>query len=159
MRVRRSKGNIVISQTGFEADAIREMKQSGLRITLPRVQVVRILTLADRPLSAYQIHQEIVANGAKVDVVSVYRILETLLKLNLIHHIGLTNGYMACRLEDAHESEAEHIVCSECGKVTELQMPATILQETMSQLVNLGYSLIQARLEVLATCRTCLEKT
>jgi Fe2+ or Zn2+ uptake regulation protein len=155
MRVRRQKGAIVVSQSGFEAHAVGRLKQGGFRITLPRVQVVRALSLAERPLSAYGIHQEIIASGARVDVVSVYRILETLSQLGLVHHIGIVDGYMACRLDETHDEEAEHVVCSECGRVTELTMPDGVLRATNGQLVALGYRPKQTRVEILAVCPEC----
>ena len=155
MRVRRRKGAIVVSQGGFEAGAVDRLKQAGFRVTLPRVQVIRTLAMADKPLSAYGIHQEIIASGARVDVVSVYRILETLAKLCLIHHVGIVDGYMACKLDDTHESEAEHVVCTECGRVTELPLPPAVTDTTNGQLMALGFSPKQTRVEILAVCPNC----
>lgn len=106
-------------------------------------------------MTAYGIHQEIVASGAKVDVVSVYRILETLSKLGLVHHIGIVDGFMACRMEDAHQEEAEHVVCETCGRVTELVMPPIVITETNEQLKQLGFEVRQTRVEILAVCPDC----
>jgi len=111
--------------------------------------------LAEKPLSAYGIHQEIVASGAKVDVVSVYRTLETLSKMSLVHHIGIVDGYMACRFDDTHEEEAQHVVCTECGKVTELELPPAVTDMTNRQLKDLGYVPRQTRVEILAVCPSC----
>lgn len=156
MRVKRRKGAIQVAQTGFEAGAVERLKQVGHRVTLPRVQVLRTLALAEKPLSAYGIHQEIIASGAKVDVVSVYRTLETLSKLGLVHHIGIVDGFMACRLNDTHEEEAEHIVCTSCGRVTELSLPEEVTQSTNIQLQALGYIPQQTRVEILAVCPDCV---
>lgn len=144
-----------MAQTGFEAFAVERMKQAGHRVTVPRVRVIRTLSQAQRPKTAYGIHQEIVASGGKVDVVSVYRILQTLSDLGLVHHIGIVDGYMACRLQDSHEEECEHVVCSECGKVTELTMPESILDTTHQQLHGLGFAPKQTRIEILAVCPEC----
>lgn len=145
------------SQTGFEADAIVRLKQAGYRTTLPRVQVLRVLALSDKPMSAYKIHQEIVAHGARVDVVSVYRTIEILSKLHLVHHVGIADGYTPCRLDDCHETDSQHVVCGECGIVTELAMPPQIPMIAGSQLHELGYKLGHTRVEILATCRDCLD--
>lgn len=155
MRIRRQKGAIVVAQTGFEAFAIDKMKRAGHRVTVPRVRVVRTLSQAQRPMTAYGIHQEIVASGGKVDVVSVYRILQALSDLGLVHHIGIVDGYMACRLEDSHEEECEHVVCTECGRVTELSMPSSILDTAQEQLSLLGFAMKQTRVEILAVCPDC----
>lgn len=155
MRIRRQNGAIVVSPVGFEAQAVERMKHAGHRVTIPRIRVIRTLSLSEIPMSAYRIHQEIIATGGKVDVVSVYRILQTLSELGLIHHIGIVDGYMACRLDEHHEEESEHVVCTECGKVTELTLPEIILSTTMSQLALLGFTAKQTRVEILGTCPNC----
>ena len=158
MRVRRKRGTIQVAQTGFESEALAILKQKGFRVTLPRVQVLRILALSHKPMTAYAIHQEIAAMGSSVDVVTVYRILDTLKSLHLVHHVGLTDGYVACRLEDTHESDSELIVCSDCGKVTELEIPQEILLRSNDQLAALGFEPKLTKLEILAKCPSCLDE-
>ncbi len=144
-----------MAQTGFEAVAIKRLQQAGHRITVPRVQVARILSRADRPLTAYGVHQEIVANGGRADVVTVYRVLGTLVELGLVHHIGVVDGYMACSLNESHEEDTEHVVCTSCGRVTELPLPHEVAERTAAQLNELGYSHAQTRVEILAVCPAC----
>lgn len=156
MRVRRKQGSIVVAQTGFESVAIAAMRRAGLRLTAPRVQVARALDQSERPLSAYGIHQEIIACGGKVDVVTVYRILQTMNELGLVHHIGIVDGYMACRLAETHTEESEHVVCASCGKVTELTVPEPVISSTREQIAVLGYRQQQTRVEILAVCPDCV---
>ncbi|MBS1724870.1 MAG: transcriptional repressor [Armatimonadetes bacterium] len=155
MRVRKRKGAIQIAASGYEASAVETLRQRGFRITMPRVQVLRVLSLADRPLNPYAIHQEIVASGGRTDAASVYRILDTLSNLRLVHRVGIVDGYMACRLEEAHGEETEHVVCSVCGKVTELPLPDDIASLTSEQLADLGYRQVQTKVEILAVCPDC----
>ena len=72
----------------FEDRSLKELRQAGYRITMPRVQVIRALADSPKALSAYAIHEKIISSGGKIDVVSVYRILNTLQEVGLIHHIG-----------------------------------------------------------------------
>lgn len=155
MRVRRRKGSILVSQSGFEREAINLLRNRSMRVTLPRVQVLRVLDLADRPLSPYGIRDEVLASGGKIDVVSVYRILQTYSELGLVHHVGLAGGYVACRLDQAHETETEHIVCKECGKVTEVALPRFVLDQMGQQLSDLGFKMLHTRMEILAVCPAC----
>ncbi len=121
---------------------------------MPRVQVVRALSRVERPLSAYGIHEEILSSGGRIDVVSVYRILATLVDIGLAHHVGLADGYVACRFTDTHPGGTEHVVCKDCDKVVELPLPASIHDEIKRQLDELGYELITTKVEVLATCES-----
>ncbi len=155
MRIRRHKGVILVSQTGFEAQAIQRLHQHGHRVTGPRVRVIRTLSQSPRPLSAYGIHQEIIASGGKIDVVSVYRILQTLSELGLIHHIGIADGYVACSLDDTHSEDCEHLVCKICGDVTELPLPTEISDAVSNQISAEGFLIQQTKLEILAICPNC----
>src|SRR5579863_3477841 len=72
----------------YEEHCLQELRLAGFRITMPRIQVIRALADATTALSAYAIHERIMESGGRIDVVSVYRILATLHKVGLIHHIG-----------------------------------------------------------------------
>ncbi|MCW5937193.1 MAG: transcriptional repressor [Fimbriimonadaceae bacterium] len=135
--------------------AIDRLKYHGFRITMPRIQVIRTLARVERPLSAYGIHEEIVTNGGRIDVVSVYRILATLVEVGLVHHIGIVDGYIACRFEEEHPSQSQHVVCRVCGKVVELPLPSLISEETDKQLADIGFTNGITRVEILADCPDC----
>ena len=106
MKERRSRENIAqapVALTGakiYEDHSLKELRNAGYRITMPRVQVIRALADTSRALSAYAIHEKIISGGGKIDVVSVYRILSTLQEVGLIHHIGVVDGYFPCRMAD-----------------------------------------------------------
>lgn len=77
--------------------AFKRMREKGYRITMPRVQVVRaLISNQAKPLSAYAIHDWIITHGGKIDVVSVYRITATLIKVGLAAVItkGNVEGYV-----------------------------------------------------------------
>ena len=122
---------------------------------MPRIQVVRTLAAARTPLSAYGIHDEILASGGRIDVVSVYRILDTLSSLGLIHHIGIVDGYKACSLGETHHDDSEHIVCESCGSIVEVEVPGSTREATYGQLQGLGFVPKNIKLEILAICASC----
>ena len=81
----------------FERHALDYLREVGLRITTPRIAVIRALSRSDAALNAYEVHAAILASGRKVDVVSVYRILALLRDIGLVHQLALVDGYAACR--------------------------------------------------------------
>ncbi|MCO5298151.1 MAG: transcriptional repressor [Fimbriimonadaceae bacterium] len=117
--------------------------------------MIRALGQSNRALSAYEIHEAIVDGGGKIDVVSVYRILATLLETGLIHHIGVVDGYLPCRLEDAHTDDLEHLVCERCGCVTELSLPPSVIKATTEQGERLGFEAKAIRIEIVGLCEHC----
>jgi Fur family transcriptional regulator, zinc uptake regulator len=141
----------------FEELALRELRQTGYRITMPRVQVIRALADSNKALSAYAIHEKIVSSGGKIDVVSVYRILATLQEVGLIHHIGVVDGYFPCRMEGSHAGKSEHLVCDGCGCVTELKLPLNIVELTNDQADKAAFQPLGIKLEVIGKCSHCQE--
>ena len=139
----------------YEDFALRQLRSSGYRITMPRVQVIRALGHSNRALSAYEIHDAILTGGGKIDVVSVYRILSTLLESGLIHHLGVVDGYLPCRLEDAHTEDLEHLVCEDCGCVIELSLPPSLIKATTEQAGRVGFSVASIKLEIVGRCEHC----
>jgi len=144
-----------VASESFEEMALQVLRTTGLRVTMPRVQVIRALGESNRALSAYSIHERIHAAGGMIDVVSVYRILAMLQSAGLVHHIGIVDGYIPCRLLSDRDIECEHMVCSKCGCVTELPLSAVAHDATTSQAHEVGFSPSSIKVELLGTCKHC----
>lgn len=143
------------SSSGFEHRALERLREAGCRITMPRVQVIRVLAEADRALNAYAIHERVTGGGGRMDIVSVYRTLDTLMEHGLVHHLGVVNGYLACGLEDHHHSVSEHLVCRSCGAVREIAPERADDVEAHPAWTSGGFSPIEVKIEVLGLCRAC----
>lgn len=139
----------------FEDLAVEQLRSKGFRITMPRLQVIRVLANSHRALSAYDIHERILAGDGRIDVVSVYRILATLREVGMIHHIGVVDGYLACRIGEEHSLQMEHAVCTSCGNVTEVEVPSEVLGKTQGQMEHIGFLPETVKIEVLGLCSTC----
>ncbi len=139
----------------FERRTIERLKEAGCRITMPRIQVARVLAQSSQALSPYQIHERIVQSGGSIDVVSVYRILATFVSLNVVHHIGMVNGYRACDLGDGHKERMEHAICRSCGAIIELPVPDATISATQEQLVTIGFKPNVVKIEIEGSCSRC----
>lgn len=134
----------------FEAHALKELKRLGLRITSPRVQVIRALVHSKKSLNAYEVHEIIHEQGGKVDLVSVYRILATLEEVGLIHHIGLVNGYFPARISERPGNASQVVVFSEGMEVLELHVPTQVLELLREQAESHGFIPHTIKIEMLA---------
>ncbi len=146
-------------QEAYENRAITELRAHGLRITKPRIEVVKTLAESTEALSPYAIHARIKGAGGQIDVVSVYRILETLEALDLVHHVGLAEGYRACGLDHSHASHSQHVVCRDCRKVVEIDLPDPVVSQSIDSAAQAGFHEAQVKLEILATCDDCENKS
>ena len=84
--------------------------------------VMNLLLEAKGPLSAYQILYDLNDHGFRGPT-QVYRVLDKLLELGMVHRIESMNSFVACRQEKCHEKNKEinlFTICKICGSVQEL---------------------------------------
>lgn len=106
----------------FAAQAESRLKEAGYRLTNSRRLVIGTLAEADRALSPYGIIEQLRArgSGAAPDVVTVYRVLDLLGTLDLVHRVHTVNGYVACsrlRVDGCHHHP---VICARCGNIDEI---------------------------------------
>lgn len=141
--------------SAFETRSLDRLRAEGFRITMPRILVIRALAESPRALSAYAIHERVQDAGGRIDIVSVYRTLSTLVEMGLIHHVGVVDGYLACGVDEHHGPASEHLVCRSCGKVTEIAVSAELVESAQRQSSAVGFRPQEMRIEVLGFCADC----
>lgn len=99
------------------------LKKKGGRITKARLLVLQALAEASTPLNQKDILQQIKKNDRtqNVDQVSVYRILEVLTELGLVHKVG--QGFLPCTHSSCQTSHHIFLICSSCGLTQEVHLP------------------------------------
>jgi Fur family ferric uptake transcriptional regulator len=90
---------------------LNTVRAHGLRVSTARRVVLEALVAAERPLTAEEIA------GGRYDLGSVYRNLETLQSIGVVHHVHL--GHAAGRYELAGRT-AGWTTCHGCGRSTPL---------------------------------------
>lgn len=139
----------------FEDRCIMALRAAGFRITMPRIAILRVLEESPRALDAQGIHDLLKARGDRVDLVSVYRTLHTLLEVGLVHHLGVVDAYSACMFAGEHDGQAQHFVCETCGQVTEFLMPSETEARIARQVEDSGFRPKSLRVEILGACARC----
>lgn len=104
------------------------LQKLNLRDTQPRRLVLRALMKSKKPISHKEIHEWIQGQDAAVNLVTVYRTLETFLEIGIIHRHPSTGGFVLCSLP---EKEGHHgfLSCESCGRVEEFADSALCKQE------------------------------
>lgn len=98
------------------------MRDAGLRSGGARQAVVQLLARQDCCLSAHEIRDALAAEpGPTPGMASVYRALDTLTDLHLVHKVDL--GGQVAKYEPAHPGgdHHHHAVCRECGAVVPIE--------------------------------------
>ncbi|MBT8081762.1 MAG: ferric iron uptake transcriptional regulator [Gammaproteobacteria bacterium] len=95
-----------------------ELRQAGLKITLPRLKILEILEKAnERHLSAEDIYKELLNSGEDIGLATVYRVLTQFESAGLVTRHNFEGGHSVFELDDGDHHD--HMVCVDTGDVIE----------------------------------------
>jgi len=98
--------------------ATRICEQHGARLTDVRKRVFELIWVSDQPAKAYDLLTELQKNDPSAKPPTIYRALDFLLELGLIHKLHRLNAYVRC----THPEEKKpcfFLICTNCQVVTE----------------------------------------
>ena len=129
------------------------LKKCNLRDTQPRRLVLKALMEMKKPASHKEIHEWIESQDAAINLVTVYRTLETFEEKGLLHKHPSSGGVILCSLEhkDGHHS---FLSCEECGKVEEFCHKSLCSQEDQIA-KKAGFSPRHYMSEIIGVCSQC----
>ncbi len=117
----------------------RELKNAGLKVTLPRLSILEILEDAEQHhLSAEDVYKALLSKGSDIALATVYRVLTQFEAAGLVtrHHFDGGQAIFELDTGDNHD----HIVCIKSGKVSEFK-DERIEHRLQEIATELGYSL------------------
>lgn len=139
------------------ADEQRELRDAGLKVTLPRVKILQVLEAAeDRHMSAEDVYKALLASGEDVGLATVYRVLTQFEGAGLVVRQNFEGGHSVFEL--ASDEHHDHIVCTRCGRVEEFY-DETIERRQLEMADRLGFEISDHRLTLYGTCRPGCSKT
>lgn len=121
------------------------------RRTVQKDAVWRALEGSPGFVSAQELHQKLVAEGASVGLATVYRQLASLAAEGKADTIPDAGGvlYRVCAPGEHHH----HLVCESCGRAVEIQPP---LEDWIRRVAeDSGYRITRHVLEVFGVCPEC----
>lgn len=99
-------------------DHIAEIHSFGLKVTTPRVKVLRVFQQSERHhWSAEDVYQALLAEGADIGLATVYRVLMQFVHAGLLTRTHFETGKSVFELNHGHHHD--HLVCVRCGHVVE----------------------------------------
>ncbi|MEO2181295.1 MAG: ferric iron uptake transcriptional regulator [bacterium] len=134
----------------------QELKDAGLKITLPRVKIFQILERSEvHHVSAEDVYKLLLQNGEEVGLATVYRVLTQFEQAGLVVRHNFEGGHSVFELSsDKHH---DHIVCIRCGCVEEFADDE--IEQLQRNVANkLGFELTDHSLNMYGLCPECRQK-
>ena len=95
-----------------------DLKQAGLKTTLPRLKVLAILENSEiRHMSAEDVYRILLEEEDSIGLATVYRVLTQFEEAGLVIRHNFEGDRAVFELNDADHHD--HMVCMECGSVIE----------------------------------------
>lgn len=131
----------------------KELKEAGLKVTLPRLKILHILENAEeRHMSAENIYQALQDAGEDVGLATVYRVLAQFEAAGLLARHYFEEGVSVFEL-DAGEHH-DHLVCVKCSAIEEfVDEVIEARQEEIAR--RLGFHMTDHSLTIYGTCPVC----
>ncbi|MBS0244218.1 MAG: transcriptional repressor, partial [Proteobacteria bacterium] len=107
--------------TGIVARAETAFAGHGMRLTPLRRQVLEEVAGSHQALGAYEVLERMASKaGRRMAPISIYRALDCLVDVGIVHRLESRNAFFACQGE--HPGDRRQIVlsCKQCGLVAEV---------------------------------------
>lgn len=138
------------------------LEKHGLRVTAPRLAVLKLLMAASMPLKAYDIIEKLSRPQKEVKPPTVYRALASLDEAGLVHRLESANAYIFCAHHQGHEGhscchghgqEVLFAICDKCGRVKEIEQA---LKPSISTILHdIGFDAGRRIFEIRGVCSAC----
>jgi Fur family ferric uptake transcriptional regulator len=127
-----------------------DLKESGLKATLPRIKVLDIFERSkDKHMSAEDVYKRILESSEDVGLATIYRVLTQFEQAGILVRHHFESGKAVFELNE--KTHHDHIVCLQCGYVEEFfNNEIERLQEQVAE--ELGFKIIDHSLYISADC-------
>lgn len=131
----------------------QQLKDAGLKITMPRLKVLQILEQAkDHHLSAENVYKALLDMGEDVGLATVYRVLTQFEAAGLVSRHNFEGGFSVFELMQGEHHD--HLVCVKCGRVDEF-MDELIEQRQRMIAERSGFKMTDHALTIYGLCPDC----
>lgn len=137
----------------MESDQIR---QAGLKVTLPRVKILDVLEHSDkRHVSAEDVYRALLDRGGEIGLATVYRVLTQFEQAGMVVRHHFEGGQSVFELNRG--GHHDHLVCVRCGLVVEFLEPE--IEERQEAIAHQhGFRIEDHSLVIYGICPACREK-
>lgn len=138
-------------------DKIAE-KLKGLRASKNRDDVICILQNSSTPVSVEDIYEKIKNQNNKISLSTVYRIIEKLVNLGIVHKVTTLDDNKALYeiIKDSH-THHHYMICVKCKKMIPIDdCPVKELEKIIAD--KTGFNITSHKFELYGECENCARK-
>ncbi len=132
-------------------EAVGKLKTTGVRMTPQRYAILEYLLTSMNHPTADMIYKALEDKFPNMSVATVYNNLRLFREAGLVRE--LTYGDGSSRF-DADMSDHYHIICRQCGKITDFEYPSLIDVEKEAA-KRTGFQIETHRMELYGICESC----
>lgn len=125
----------------------------GGRLTPQRRAVLSQLLVARVPVTAYELLDLVRPYDPAITPASIYRSLDFLVEMGLVHRLDTTRSFVACEHPD-HPHAGQFLICRECGTVVETE-DKRMARATVDLGERHGFALDRRTVELTGVCGAC----
>lgn len=131
----------------------QELRNAGLKVTLPRVKILEILERSDlRHMSAEDMYKALLDSGEDIGLATVYRVMTQFETAGLVTRHHFEGGHSVFELNQGNHHD--HIVCVKCGRVDEF-VDSEIEKRQKQIAITKGYEITDHSLYLYGICGNC----
>ena len=134
-------------------ELLGKLQTRGFRLTFARKGILEILTKSTSPLSAKEIHDELINRQVAADKVTVYREIEFLVKEALLVRVQFADRNK--RYELASDDHHHHLICENCEAVEDIELSEDFEQEAAQIAKKKQFQVLRHSLEFFGLCKAC----
>jgi Fur family ferric uptake transcriptional regulator len=132
----------------------RYLRDQGLPVTHQREAVAEVVFASDEHLSVDDIEKELRERGDRIGKATIYRTLDLLVRSRLVEEHDFGEGFKRYEHRLSNHPVHEHLICLECGTVTEFESHELYGVENRVR-AEYGFTPVRRRLEIYGLCRAC----
>ncbi len=131
-------------------------RQHKQRFTAIRRRVLELVWQQHKPIGAYQV-LEILQQQGRSAPPTVYRALDFLQQLGVVHRIASLNAYVGCA-QPGQPHDGQFLICQDCHVSLELDAPAITSAIELSA-ANSGFVARRQTVEIMGLCPGCRQRS
>lgn len=142
--------------------AEKHCQKHGSKLTKKRKLILSTLLSVEKAISAYELIDLFKKQfNLNIPPMSVYRILDYLVGLHLVHKIHIANKFVACSKIGCQENHdlAHLLFCQQCQRVQEVLISSSIYSSFTNEIKNLGNELCTQHIELACICSLCSDNS
>lgn len=126
----------------------------GLKMTDLRRRVLEEIASSHEALGAYDILERLAVKGPRLAPISVYRAIDALHEIGLVHRLESRNAFFACHATHAPERDQVILACAGCGRVAEIT-DDEVFSALRALLEKADFAPRRTVAEISGLCATC----